>query len=83
MIYDWAAQSDSVKNGFFLAWMLIPGILLVLSFMAMMFFPLAGKKWNEEKAALAKRHEEKEAAFEQEVLKKQAEEAKASAGEAK
>ena len=50
---------------------------------AMMFFPLAGKKWNEEKAALAKRHEEKEAAFEQEVLKKQAEEAKASAGEAK
>ena len=83
MIYDWAAQSDSVKNGFFLAWMLIPGILLVLSFVAMMFFPLAGKKWNEEKAALAKRHEEKEAAFEQEVLKKQAEEAKASAGVSK
>jgi hypothetical protein len=30
------------------------------------------KAWNEEKAALAKRHAEKEAAYEQEVLAKQA-----------
>jgi glycoside/pentoside/hexuronide:cation symporter, GPH family len=77
-VYDWANQVVGVKNGFFIAWMLIPAILLTLSFLAMIFFPLDGAKWNEEKAVLAKRHEEKEAAFEQEVLKKQAEEAKAN-----
>lgn len=78
ILYDWAGQDIAVKNGFFYAWMLIPAILLTLSFVAMIFFPLDGKKWNEDKAALAKRHEEKEAAFEQEILKKQAEEAKAN-----
>jgi GPH family glycoside/pentoside/hexuronide:cation symporter len=70
---DFAAQSTAAKNGLFMAWMLIPAILLVLSFVAMYFFPLHGKKWNDEKAELAKKHTEKEAAYEQEVLKKQAE----------
>lgn len=70
--YDWASQSMTTKNGFFIAWMLIPAVLLVLSFVAMYFFPLHGEKWNEAKATLAKQHADKEAAYEQEVLKKQA-----------
>jgi GPH family glycoside/pentoside/hexuronide:cation symporter len=69
---NWAGQIDSVKNGVFIAWLLIPGILLVLSFVAMYFFPLHGKEWDEEKNALAKKHADKEAAFEQQVLKEEA-----------
>jgi hypothetical protein len=38
----------------------------------MYFFPLHGKQWDDEKNALAKKHAEKEAAFEQEVLKEEA-----------
>ena len=48
ILYDQANQDIAVKNGFFYAWMLIPAILLTLSFVAMIFFPLDGKKWNEE-----------------------------------
>jgi GPH family glycoside/pentoside/hexuronide:cation symporter len=70
---NWAGQSDSAKNGLFIAWLLIPAILLVLSAVAMYFFPLHGKKWLDEKAVLAKAHADKEAAYEQEVLKKEAE----------
>ena len=54
-----------------IAWTLIPALLLILSFVAMIFFPLRGKKWDDEKAQLAKRHEEKEAIYEQEILKKE------------
>jgi GPH family glycoside/pentoside/hexuronide:cation symporter len=71
--YDWANQSMTTKNGLFIAWFLIPGILLALSLVAMCFFPLHGKKWLDAKAALAKVHADKEAAYEQEVLKKEAE----------
>jgi GPH family glycoside/pentoside/hexuronide:cation symporter len=71
-IYDWAGQLPETKNGFFIAWFLISGILLVLSAVAMYFFPLHGKQWNEEKAALAKKHAEKEAAYEQEILAREA-----------
>ena len=71
-VYKWAEQSAATKNGFFIAWMLIPACLLVCSFAAMSFFPLHGEKWNEEKAALAKRHAEKETAYEQEILQKEA-----------
>jgi GPH family glycoside/pentoside/hexuronide:cation symporter len=70
---DWVNQTQSAKEGLFIAWMLVPAILLVLSFVAMYFFPLHGKKWNDEKAALSKKHEEKEAAYEQEILKQQSE----------
>ena len=72
VLTNFAKQSDGAKNGLFIAWMLIPGILLVLSFVAMYFFPLAGAKWNQEKAELSAKHAAKEAAYEQEVLKKQA-----------
>lgn len=72
----WDQQPQSAKNGVFIAWMLVPAILILLSFVAMYFFPLDGKQWNDDKAALAKKHAEKEAAFEQEILKKQAEASK-------
>jgi len=64
-------QSASAKSGMLIAWTLIPALLLILSFVAMIFFPLRGKKWDDEKAQLAKRHEEKEAIYEQEILKKE------------
>ena len=38
--------------------MAIPAILLVLSAIGMKFYPLFGKKWDEEKAELAARHAE-------------------------
>ena len=70
---DWAGQPDSAKNGFFIAWLLITGILLALSFLAMWFYPLHGKEWNKQKADLAKAHAEKEQTYEQEMLRKQME----------
>ena len=75
---NWAAQNASTKNGLFIAWLLIPAILLVLSFVAMYFFPLHGKEWNDQKAELAKKHADKEAAYEQEVLKLEAASASAA-----
>lgn len=68
---DWASQPETAKNGFFFCWMIITSILLILSFIAMWFYPLHGKKWNEEKAKLAKEHKVKEQAYEQSVLAKQ------------
>ena len=65
---DWVNQPQSAKDGVFMSWMLIVGILCVLSFVAMIFFPLHGKKWDEQKAQLAKEHEEKEAAYAASVL---------------
>ena len=69
-VVDYANQAMSAKNGLFLCWFLITGILLVLSFVAMWFYPLHGKEWDEKKKALAKEHAEKEQAYEQEMLAK-------------
>ena len=51
-------QSDMAKQGVLVAWMAIPAILLVLSAVGMKFYPLFGKKWDDDKAALAARHAE-------------------------
>lgn len=69
-VVDYANQAMSAKNGLFLCWFLITGILLILSFVAMWFYPLHGKEWDEKKKALAKEHAEKEQAYEQEMLAK-------------
>ena len=45
-------------------------LLLALSFLAMWFYPLHGKEWDEKKESLAKSHAEKEFAYEQEMLAK-------------
>jgi GPH family glycoside/pentoside/hexuronide:cation symporter len=53
-------QPASVPDGLLLAWMLIPGLLLTLSFAATFFYPLTGKAWEKIKKDLAAIHEEKE-----------------------
>lgn len=70
---NWVGQSDSAKSGFFMAWMLMTGVLLALSVLAMIFYPLRGKAWDKEKADLAAEHAKKEEAYEQMMLAKQAE----------
>jgi len=71
-VVDYAAQPQSAKDGVFMSWMLIVAILCVLSFIAMIFYPLHGKEWDERKNILAKRHADKEAAYEQQILAKEA-----------
>ena len=51
-------QSALAKHGVLVAWMACPAILLILSAVAMKFYPLFGKQWDDEKAALARKHED-------------------------
>ena len=69
-VTDWANQPQSSKDWLFFCWMLITAILLLLSFLAMWFYPLHGKKWDEQKAKLAEEHKQKEFEYEQEMLAK-------------
>ena len=62
-VIDYAAQPQSAKDGLFLCWFLITGILLILSAVAMYFYPLYGEKWNAQKEELAKIHMQKEAEY--------------------
>lgn len=56
-------QSTSAQTGILLGWMLVPGILLVVSAIALHWYPLFGAAWNETKQKLALIHEEKERAY--------------------
>lgn len=56
-------QSTSAKTGFLLAWTLIPGILLLICFIAMRWYPLDGKEWQDIKLNLSQQHVEKEKAY--------------------
>ncbi len=67
-VIDYANQPMSAKNGLFLCWFLITGILLILSFIAMLFFPLRGKEWDETKKRLAEEHAIKQEAYEKKML---------------
>jgi|GEM_PF-235916 GPH family glycoside/pentoside/hexuronide:cation symporter len=71
---DFMGQPDSAKDWFFFCWLFITGILLVLSFVAMWFYPLHGKKWDKAKEDLSVAHAKKEAAYEQAMLLKLAKE---------
>ena len=51
-------QSPMAKQGILVAWMAIPALLLILSAVGMKFYPLYGKKWDDQKAELAERHAE-------------------------
>ena len=51
-------QSALAKQGVLVAWMAVPALLLALSAVAMRFYPLFGKSWEEQKTALARRHEQ-------------------------
>src|SRR5574344_1012940 len=69
-VTDWVNQSQSAKDGLFMAWFLITGVLLVISFVAMYFYPLRGKKWDDAKLILSDEHDKKQEAYEQEMLAK-------------
>ena len=53
-------QSASAETGILLGWVLVPGILLFLSFVALNWYPLDGAEWLGIKSRLAEIHKEKE-----------------------
>ena len=67
-VIDYANQALSAKNGLFMCWFLITGILLLLSFIAMWFFPLHGKEWDKAKHDLSIKHMEKQKEYEEKML---------------
>ena len=69
-VIDYANQTMSAKNGLFMCWFLITGVLLILSFVAMWFYPLHGKEWDETKHQLAIKHMEKQKEYEEKMLAK-------------
>jgi len=56
-------QPASAESGIVLAWMLVPAVLLVISFITLFFFPLSGKAWEKAKEELSRIHDEKEAKY--------------------
>ncbi len=69
-VINYAEQSMQAKNGLFVCWFLITGILLVLSFIAMWFYPLHGKEWDEKKKELSEQHLKKQQEYEEKMLAK-------------
>ncbi len=56
-------QSYSAETGIIVGWMLVPAILLLLCFVIMRLYPLAGAEWRETKARLETLHHQKEREF--------------------
>ncbi|NCP85769.1 MAG: hypothetical protein CO094_01565 [Anaerolineae bacterium CG_4_9_14_3_um_filter_57_17] len=53
-------QSSAAQTGILLGWALVPGILLLISFIFLFWYPLDGEGWLAIKAKLAEIHKEKE-----------------------
>lgn len=53
-------QSTSAETGILVAWMLVPSLLLIISYIAMNWYPLAGEHWQATKEKLAIIHAQKE-----------------------
>lgn len=53
-------QSASAETGILFGWLLVPGILLFISFIVLHWYPLDGKAWLETKISLAEVHKAKE-----------------------
>ena len=49
-------QSAMAKQGVLVAWMAIPALLLVICFIGLRFYPLAGEKWNAIKKEIEEKH---------------------------
>jgi GPH family glycoside/pentoside/hexuronide:cation symporter len=56
-------QSQAAQTGILAGWMLVPTVLLVVSLLATVWYPLAGGAWDQTKKDLALRHAEKERAY--------------------
>ena len=64
------AQTESAQMGIMIGFTIVPAIFILISALAMKFFPLDGPDWNKQKVELKKIHEEKEKEY-LEYLKKQ------------
>jgi len=53
-------QSAQAETGILMGWVLIPGVLLAVSFASLFFYPLFGEQWEAIKHRLAVSHVEKE-----------------------
>lgn len=53
-------QSAQAETGILMGWVLIPGVLLAISFVSLFLYPLAGDAWEKIKNQLAQIHIEKE-----------------------
>ena len=63
------AQSALAKIGIRVTWLLIPvALLLICALLIWRFYPLSGEEWEKTKQRLAVKHEEKQKAFEREML---------------
>lgn len=51
-------QTAAAEQGILLAWMLIPGILLVICFLVMFLYKLDGEEWDAAKRKLFAKHQE-------------------------
>jgi glycoside/pentoside/hexuronide:cation symporter, GPH family len=56
-------QSHSAQTGILVGWMAIPTLLLIVSLVVTLWYPLAGDAWESVKHELAQRHAEKEKAY--------------------
>ena len=66
-----AEQSELAKLGVRVAWLAIPiALLLICAALIRRFYPLGGPEWERTKEELALRHEEKQRAWEAEMLRK-------------
>lgn len=54
------AQSAAAETGILMGWVLVAGILLFLSYLALHWYPLAGPEWEKIKSSLADAHRQKE-----------------------
>ena len=65
-----AAQTELAKLGVRVAWLAIPIVLLLLcAALIRRFYPLGGPEWDRTKEELARLHEEKQRAYEEEMLR--------------
>ncbi len=56
-------QSGLAQNGVLIGWLAPTAILLLISFLVLAFYPLAGEKWEQIKKQLSLLHHEKERAY--------------------
>jgi GPH family glycoside/pentoside/hexuronide:cation symporter len=57
------AQSQQAETGILLGWAFVTGALLIISFLVLHYYPLAGKEWEKIKAALSAKHRQEEQNF--------------------
>ena len=57
------SQTESAQTGIVVGWVLVPCILLILSGIVLLYYPLDGPEWEQTKQELQRIHDEKEAEY--------------------